>query len=247
MRGTLLVCLLFSLSLPAARAQRNAPVSESYLAGVSIYHQDDRHLGLDVIFRKDIGPPEHTEHQMYLIAYLEKDEDKILELAGDASLLDKSQPRKGLLLDVLRDKRLITVLGSKVAQRTAYESGTRYGKAKLSEGAFPFHFCFRDKEVFGAINTLENFDPENVIHSDGLYYKDRFKWLVFVPVNDSPYADKVSPEVRGKFDFANWSADRLAPSDQLFRVKTILLYFQPLPYNFSFRKTKDGQMDVFIN
>ena len=243
----MILCLLFSLSLSAAHAQRNAPVWESYLASVSIYHQDYRDLGIDLVFRKDGGPHEHTEHQMYLIAYLEKDENRILKLASDASLLDKTQPSKKMLLDVLRDKGLITVLDSKAAKRTAYPPGPFYGKAHLSAGAFPFHFSLSGKDLFEAINTLKNFDSENVTHSDGVYFEDRFKLLVFVPVNDSKYADKVSPEIRGRGDFANWSAKLAHPRGEWFASKTILLYFKPLPYAFHFRKTSDSPVEVFVN
>jgi hypothetical protein len=62
---------------------------------------------------------EHTEHQMYLIAYLEKDEDEVLKLASDRSLLNKRERNKKVLLDVLKEKRLIAVLDSKVADRMA--------------------------------------------------------------------------------------------------------------------------------
>lgn len=247
MTRIMISCLLFSLSLPVAYAQRDAPVWESYLASISIYHEDDWHLGIDLIFRKDGGPHEHTEHQMYLIAYLEKDEDTILKLASDALLLDKTQPSKKMLLDVLREKRLITVLDSKVARRTAYPPGAFYGKADLSAGAFPFHFSLSFEDLFEAINRLKNFDSENVTDSSGVYFEDRFKLLVFVPVNDSKYADKVSAAIRGRGDFANWSAKLAHPRGEWFASKTILLYFRPLPYAFHFRKTSDSPVEVFVN
>jgi hypothetical protein len=248
MRRLLVLCFLLNISVPVAYSQRNAPVQESYLASLSIYHQRDGDLGIDLIFRKDLGPPEHTEHQMYLIAYLEKDENTILELARNASLVNKTEPtNRMLLLDVLRDKHLIAVLDSKVARRTASRPGLQYGKASLAAYAFPFHFSLSAKDLFRAINTLRNFDLKNAVDSDGVYFKDRFKLLVFVPVNDSRYADRVSPEVRGKGDFANWFANRVDPSDEGFALKTILLYFKPLPYDLQFRKKPNTDVDVFIN
>lgn len=179
MKLILLVCLVLTFSPPLARAQRDPPVSESYLARISIGHEEDRQLSLDLLFTKCMGPHEHTEHQMYLIAYLKKDEGTILKLASDASLLDKKKRDKKMLLEVLKDKRLVAVLDSKVAQRT-------------DTVTFPFHFSFRSSELFTQIETLKNFDPAKTMGGNTTYFNDQFKIIVFVPVNDSRYADKVS-------------------------------------------------------
>ena len=176
MKRILLVCVLFNLSLPVAHAQRDAPVWNSYLANVSVYGTANSDLCVDLLFEKDGGPPENTEHQMYLIAYLETDEDEILKLASDRSLLNKRERDKKLLLDVLKEKRLIAVLDSKVAERMAFHRG----KATWTLSTFPFHFSLSNKDLFEAINALANFDPQNVVHSDGVYFNDRFKLLVFV-------------------------------------------------------------------
>ena len=243
MKRILLVCVLFNLSLPVAHAQRDAPVWNSYLANVSVYGTANADLCVDLLFEKDGGPHEHTEHQMYVIAYLEKDEKEILKLASDASLLKNRERSKKMLLEVLSDKRLIAVLDSKVAERMS----SRHGTATCTWGAFPFHFSFSNEDLFEAVSTLGNFDPQNVVHSDAVYFNDRFKLLVFVPVNDSKYADKVSAEVRGKGDFANWYADGVDPGNGLFCSETILLHFRPLPYNFQFTKDSDGQLSLYIN
>jgi hypothetical protein len=243
MRRVLLVCLLLNLSLPVANAQRDAPVSNSFLAGMSVYRRSISDVCIDLLFEKDGGPHEHTEHQMYLIAYLEKDEDQILKLASDRSLLNKRERNKKMLLDVLREKRLIAVLDSKVADRMVYH----HGKATWPSNTFPFHFSLSNKDLFEAVNTLANFDPQNVVQSDAAYFRDRLKLLVFVPVNDSKYADKISPEIRAHGDFANWHSEGTEPGDDVWFTKTILLHFRPLPYNFQFSKDSDGWVALRIN
>ena len=148
MKRILLVCLVLTFSPPLVHAQRNAPVWESHLASISICHKENGQLSIDLLFKKCLGPPEHTEHQMYLIAYLKKDEGTILKLASDTSLLDKTKRDKKMLLEVLKDRCLIAILDSKVAKRTDTHT-------------FPFHFSFRSSDLFARIKTLKDFDPAN--------------------------------------------------------------------------------------
>ena len=57
--------------------------------------------------------------------------------------------------------------------------------------------------------------------------------MIFVPVNDSKYATKVSNQLRETHDFAHFRDS-----------ETILLYFKPLPYRFQFKPL--GNEDVVI-
>ena len=196
---------------------------------------------MDLLYARTGGPHENAEHQMYLLAYLKKDEDSILKLASDRSLLDKKKRDKKMLLEVLKDKGLVAVLDSKVAQRTDEEVDT-----------FPFHFSFRYSDLFAKIKTLKNFELTNTTPSDGIYFNDQFKIIVFVPVNDSRYADKVAPHMRSHGDFANIPANSAHPDDSLLYLRTPLLYFKPLPYDFQFVEfplinASGKELVIFIN
>ena len=239
MKRLLLACLVLILSPPFVHAQRDAPVWESHLASVSICHTADRQVSMDLLYAKSGGPHEHTEHQMYLIAYLKKDEGTILKLASDASLLDKKKRDKKMLMEVLKDKCLVAVLDSKVAQRT-------------EDDTFPFHFSFRYSDLFAKIKTLKNFELTNTTPSDGIYFNDQFKIIVFVPVNDSRYADKVAPHIRSHGDFVNIPANNPHPDNSDLHLRTPLLYFKPLPYEFQFVEfplinASGNERVIFIN
>ena len=74
-RSTSLVALLVFVS--ACYGQRDAPVWESYLASITITHGSESTLDIDLLFKKEGGPYEHTHHQMYLIAYPAKNESEV--------------------------------------------------------------------------------------------------------------------------------------------------------------------------
>ena len=89
MRIACLSTLMLLLFVSTAFAQRDAPVWETYLPKIAIYHDEINSqfaITVDFIFRKDGGPIEHSEHQAYLLAYLKKDEEQKL---GEIPLNDK--------------------------------------------------------------------------------------------------------------------------------------------------------------
>ena len=80
--------------------------------------------------------------------------------------------------------------------------------------------------MFRAVQRLGNFDIKSVdVAGDYTWFEDKFKLIVFVPVNDSAQATKVSAELRKMYDFANFMD-----------FQSSLLYFRPLPYEFQFKK-----------
>lgn len=244
MRITWLAILIVLLWTATALGQRDAPVWECYLPKVSIYHEDANKnpaLTIDFLFRKDGGPHEHTEHQAYVLVYLKKDEEQILKLAADPQLTNKQNEKTKLFLDLLVEKKLVVPLESQVAklnrtQRFSDVKGNPKPTDPLAESGFPFKFTFTNETLFQAVGKLGNFNRENVNVVGGFtWFEDKFKLLVFVPVNDSRHATKVSPKMREMYDFAN-----------VMNFETALLYFRPLPYEFGF-KTWDGGKLIYIN
>ena len=248
MRMTFLSILILLLWVPTVFGQRDAPVWECYLPKISIYHDDsNRHpaITVDFLFKKHGGPGEHTEHQAYVLVYLTKDEEQILKLAADPQLTKKQNEKTKVFLDLLLEKKLVVPLESQVAKlnqenkpRYADVRGTpkRAGVETLADFSFPFKFSFTYEKLFESVRKLGNFKIENVDDSGKeKWFEDKFKLLVFVPVNDSAQATKVSRKIREAYDFAN-----------VMNFDTSLLYFRPLPYEFGFKKYEEDIL-IYIN
>ena len=214
-----------------AFGQRDAPVYESYLPQFSIYHDTSNGhnaITLDLLFKKNGGPVEHTEHQAYILVYLKKDEEQILKLAGNAELVKKENEKTGkTFLQVLVDKKLVVPLESQVAKingsrtpRFADARGypRRSGVHTLANHSFSFKFTFPYETLFQTVRGLGNYSSasEEIYTKKITYFHDKFKFIVFVPVNNSAQANKVSPEIHQSWDFANVMND-----------STSLLYFRP--------------------
>src|SRR5688500_1135688 len=194
MRTTWLSILIVFLWVSTVFGQRDAPVWESYLPRVSIYHDDSNNhpaITVDFLFKKNGGPHEHTEHQAYILVYLKRDEVEILKLAGDPELIKKQNEKTKLFLDVLVEKKLVVALESQVAKigktpRFADVKGNpkRAGSDTLAEFSFPFKFTFTYETLFQSVRKLGNFNSENVnIVGKSTWFNDKFKLMVFVPVN----------------------------------------------------------------
>jgi hypothetical protein len=251
MRIFWLSILLGLTSVSSAFGQRDAPVSECYLPKVSIYHDEIGKrdaLTVDLLFKKNGGPYEHIEHQAYILVYLAKDEAEVLRLASDPQLTRKKPQSAKRFLEVLIDKKLIVPLESKVAKLNSPNGRTprfpdasgnpeRTGIDSLAAFSFPFKFTFIYEDLFHAVQQLGNFRSDNVTDSGSTkWFEDTFKLMVFVPVNDSGYATKVSSELRTKWDFANGMDGN-----------TAILYFRPLPYEFSLSKFREKTLLLYIN
>jgi hypothetical protein len=232
-------CLLLFIAPQAALAQRDAPVWECYLPKIEIYHEDDSKLSIDLLFKKNGGPYEHIEHQCYILAYLVGDEAEIMKLAADKELIKKKE-NKTPLIDVLVEKKLVTILESKAVKLKSPDGLTQKfpdvtgnpaqnSKSKIDHYTFPFQFTFKYQALFDARKQLGNFKKDDANQLDNqIWYKSNIKLLVFVPVNDTKYSDKVSADIRDKHDFA-----------YSMNTETILLYFKPLSYEISFKKYDD--------
>jgi hypothetical protein len=248
MRIACLSILILLLSVSTAFGQRDAPVWEAYLPTFSIYHDDSNNhpaLTVDFLFKKHGGPHEHTEHQAYVLVYLKKDEDEIMKLAADTELIKKKNEKTKLFLDLLVEKKLVVPLDSQVAKLNQ-ESQPRYadvrgnpkraGADTLRDFTFPFKFTFTNELLFQSVQKLGHFDIKNTnAYGKETWFEDRFKLMVFVPVNDSAYATKVSAKLREMYDFAN-------PMN----FQTLLLYFRPLPYEFNLKKYEEDLL-IYIN
>jgi len=233
-----------------AFGQRDAPVYEAYLPQFSIYHdtsEGNNAITIDLLFKKNGGPVEHTEHQAYILVYLKKDEEQIMKLAGNSELVNKQNEKKAKpFLNLLIDKKLVVPLESQVAKinggrtpRFADARGypRRSGIDTLANHSFSFKFTFPYEKLFQTVRGLGNYSPatEQIYTEKITYFHDKFKFIVFVPVNNSAQANKVSPEIHKSWDFANPMNDT-----------TSLLYFRPLPYELDMQ-TYEKKVLVYIN
>ncbi len=247
--GTL--ALVFCLVTPAfAMAQRDPPLLECYLPSITVRHAAMQRLAIDLVLKKETGPTEHREHQMYLLAYLLDDEKQVLDIVSDPKWLDKNKESEAkLFLDVLLEKGLVTIVESKTAPRHGfagqdskgrYSDGSKAGRGEtkfLKLNAFNFSFAPTYQELFKSVSKLKNFRNEDPPAGQIGIYQRRFKFLVYVPVNDCKYASKVRDGIRGKNDFG---------LDEYGGGKTPILYCRPLPYELAFRRdTKVGTI-VYI-
>ena len=246
MRMIWLSILIVVLWVSPAFGQRDAPVWECFLPQISVYHDAadaPRALIVDFLFMKSGGPREHTEHQAYVLAYLKKDEEEILKLAADPQLRNKKNEKTKRFLDVLVEKKLVATLDSQVARIIEMRmprqvKGKPGSQAADTEYVFPFKFTFSYETLFRAVQQLGKFDIKNVdVAGDYTWFEDKFKLIVFVPVNDSTQATKVSAELRKMYDFTNFMD-----------FENSLLYFRPLPYEFQFKKYGEpSTLLVYIN
>lgn len=236
---SLLTLLIVVLPSSFALGQRDAPVWSSYLPRIALFDERTK-LDFEVTFNKDGGPAEQSNHlQMYVLGYLGKDEAKILELAGDKKLTAKSRKQDKLLLDVLVEKKLVTLLETKVANSAEASPviSNKSGRSVRSGSCFDYAFSFNNSDLFKLIGALKNFDHQSFNDSDHRYYNDKFKLMIFVPVNDCKYATKIPKEQRGFYDFAHFMDN-----------KTIIQYFKPLPYRFQFKPLdEEGVVLLYVD
>lgn len=238
MRILVPILLMLVMNPNVVVAQRDSPVWNSYLPRIVLFDQRTT-LDFELTFKKAGGPIRQMHTQIYILGYLEKDEAKILELAVDKQLTSKSSEDKKLLLEVLAEKKLVVVLGEKVAARAdkAPVISRISGRSTRFGNCTDFAFSFDNSSLFKSIGKLKNFDHDSFVVSDHRYYDDKFKLMVFVPVNDCKYATRIPKEQRESYDFAHFG-DR----------RTIIQYFKALPYRFQFKPLEDeGVVLLYID
>jgi hypothetical protein len=242
--------LLLVLSSGVVSAQRDPPLLECYLPSITLSHSEGDQLTIDLVLKKETGPTEHREHQMYLLVYLVEDEAEVLMIASTPELLDKTKSGDAkLFLDVLLDKELIAISESKVAKRNGFAGQDNRGeyadrskagrniKEFLRLNTFAFTFTPTYEDLFQKVAMLKNFRKEDPPPNTFGVYKQRFKFLVYVPVNDCKYASEVRDEVRGKNDFG---------LDEYGMGKTPILYCRSLPYEFMFSRDSEVGTKVYV-
>ena len=236
----LLFTLCVVLTCPAvALAQRDAPVWNSFLPRIALFDERTT-LDFEITFKKGGGPAEQSAHsQVYVLAYLEKDESRILELAADKKLTRKSEEKDKLLLDVLVNEKLVALLETKVAKESEAPVviSPKSGRASRGASCYDFEFSFNNNKLFETVGKLKSFDHTNFVESDHRYYNDKFKLMIFVPVNDCKYATRIPKKQREFYDFAHFM-DR----------DTIIQYFKPLPYRFQFKPLdEEGVVLLYVD
>ena len=75
MRQVAFLTIAYLVSPTLATAQRDAPVWESYLNRVSVYHLERLSTSIELVWEKGGGPSKNVEHQIYLLVYLQKNEN----------------------------------------------------------------------------------------------------------------------------------------------------------------------------
>jgi hypothetical protein len=207
-------------------AQRDAPVWHSYLPRIALFHERTK-LDFEITFMKSGGPVEQSpECQVYVFAYLEKNESKILEFAADKKLITKAKGDEKLLVDELIREDLVVQLETKTAKKleTPLVISPKSRRTIYGGNCYDFEFSFDNSNLFKKISNLKNFDHSSFVDSDHRYYNDKFKLMIFVPVNDCKYATLIPEGQRKFYDFAHFGDD-----------ETIIQYFKPLPYRFQFK------------
>lgn len=211
-------------------AQRDAPVWNSFLPRIALFDERTT-LDFEITFKKGGGPVEQRTHsQIYVLGYLEKDEARILKLAADKKHTTKSNDEDKLLLDLLVDEKLVALLETKVAKESEAPIviSPKSGRAVGGASYYDFEFSFDNGNLFKTIGQLKNFDHTSFVDFAHRLYNDKFKLMIFVPVNDCKYATEIPKEQRELYDFAHF-LDR----------ETVIQYFKPLPYRFQFKPLDD--------
>ncbi len=231
---------LLILSNPIiAFAQRDAPVWDSFLPRIALFDERTT-LDFEITFKKGGGPVKQRTHsQVYVLGYLEKDEARILELAADKKHTTKSNDEDRLLLDLLVDEKLVALLETKVAKESESPIviSPKSNRAVGGASYYDFEFSFDNGKLFKKLGKLKNFDPTSFVAFDHRYYNDKFKLMIFVPVNDCKYATEIPKAQRELHDFAHFMDG-----------ETIIQYFKPLPYRFQFKPLdEEGVVLLYID
>ena len=157
--SAVLFCVLSMVA--AAEAQHCPPIEESYLSQVSIKHAaGDRALEVKVEYSKTGGQTKE-KYQMYLLAYLEKNADRV----------PAPSPADPI------DKQIVCVLHTQAIERNdrgTYEFQRRLLMTELAKSVIELgRLTEKDREDFGGWGR----------------YKDRVRLAVFVPyLEDKTYS-----------------------------------------------------------
>ena len=111
--------------------------------------------------------------------------------------------------------------------------------------AYAYNFQVSCAEIYEQVRKLKNFDETKTKgNSSVTFFMDRFKILLFAPVNDSKYANKVSEKAK-EFDYSHGGGLPARGNG----YSTPILYFRPLSYSFQLRNFHRflKKYDIYIN
>lgn len=157
----LAVLFCFVNMVTAAEAQHCAPIVESYLSEISIKHNEERQaLDLTVEYSKAGGRP-MSKYQIYLLAYLAKDDDHVPAPLPAAFI----------------DERVVRVLHTEAIERN-------------KDGNYDLRLRLNMNELAQKIIELGRLTEEDRVNHGGWgSFKDKFRLAVFVPfLEDSTYS-----------------------------------------------------------
>ncbi|MEN8123302.1 MAG: hypothetical protein ABFS35_23395 [Bacteroidota bacterium] len=180
--------VFFSMELMIG--QHCAPIIESWLSEINIKHKDKK-LNIDIEYSKT-GGQQKKAYQIYLIAYLEKNEQKVLNRP-----LNNSQ-----------NDSLSIILKTDIIART-------------ETGIYPYNYNFdvnKMVEKLKRANLLKERDKE--IHGGYGRFKEKFKLIVFIPfLEDKNYSTHISlPEDKHECNYAGKKALLFTPLPYSFSI-----------------------------
>jgi len=174
-------------------AQRDAAVTECYLAQMKLYHAKKSQTTVDVVYVHSGGPHEQTHRQAWLLVYPQENEAEILELASQEAfskkrvlpekvdkqvLANHPKPEDLPFFAELNKLKLAVPIATKTA--TWGDTGLPSHLPKgVSNNGFPFRFDLDNQTVFDAVYELEGCDKSNkIVYGEppkSKWYQDRFK------------------------------------------------------------------------
>lgn len=219
------------LTVTCADAQQAPPVLQVYLSPVSI-ETDDARLVVDFSLQKDGGLRDHSERQAHLLVYLKSDEKEILKIAAGAEF-PKADAELQSFVEMMTQQRLIVPVATKLSTRLAGKQAPAKQKYHFPRDSFPFQFEFDDSDLLTALQNLEHFDQGNEIGDPRS--QNTFGLMVFVPLNNSPYANLIPARLR-----------KLGDHGRAYKSWAHILYFRPLNYDFRFEQQAEDWV-LYIN
>lgn len=215
MKPNFLAILVFCSFSTSLWAQHSPLISNSYVSSFAVKRMKDS-LKVTVEYARD-GGTESTRiyAQLYILVYLLDDEKEIRELVQKEEYTRKDSENSSQLLDVLKRRKLAAILDSKVSDASeAYPADLPFD----FRNKFEFEFSY--DSILEKVSSLARYS-----NSKERRPPDRFGFIVFVPVNDSQYADKIPKHDDKLPDFVKDKSDK-----HFYDPYHIVQHFSILPY-----------------
>lgn len=171
--------------------------------------------------------------QMYLVLYFDRDESRVKEIVNDKQYRQKSSEPEQQLLAQLEKESLGIVLTSKSSKSGRYgRDGEVAGPIVGAVDKYDFVIKFDT-----LLKSAQKLRP-SIDEGEGKMLKEHLRLFVFVPVNDSNYANKIPPEGKG---------ESFGTDESVYDSKTLVQYLSHLPYRFTITRTHDGTPLVLVD